>query len=153
MYINVSIVQHMHAAQPMFHHWIPHPKKKRICVCGHICQGKLTYLDWQVEEIFSAHFIMLLLLCVCVCVEKNPFFIHSTAKLKKHCLWVGAYKDSKTCVCCTWGGLLLSIIITQDLCVFFFWIELNWIESKVFTRVQESWWKSTMAWNHLKYMQ
>jgi len=75
MYINVSIVQHMHA-KPMFPS-LNSSQKKKMDFCGHICQGRLaTYLDWQVEEIyFSSHF-MCMCVCVCVfeiCVEKNPF--------------------------------------------------------------------------------
>jgi hypothetical protein len=86
--------------------------QKKMDLCGHICQGKLPYLDWQVEEI-SLHTSCV---CVCVCVWKG--IPSSTAKLKKHCL------QRLQNLVCTWVFSLY--IITQDLCVYFW----NWIETK-----------------------
>ncbi len=97
--------------------------KKRICV-GHICQGSLPYLDSQVEKRdFSTTLwreICVCVCCVCVCVEKESL---STAKLKKHGLWVGTYKDSKACL--NFGSSSLHHHHHTKTFVFFSF-ELNW---------------------------
>jgi len=120
MYINVSIVQHMHA-KPMFPSLNSSQKKKNGFVWAHLSR-KASYLSrltsWRDLFLFTLYVYV----CVCVCVWNlcGKESLHSTAKLKKHCLWVGAYTKTPKLVC-TWVVLMKTFVFS---------FELNWIELK-----------------------
>ncbi len=117
-------------------------KKKDLCVWTHLSRkanlSRLT--SWR--DFLCTLYYVVVVVCVCVWKRIPSSFIQQLSWKNIVCGWVPTKTPKPVSV--VLGVVFFSPSSSHKTCVCFSfelnWIELSWIESKVFTWVQETWW-------------